>query len=96
MEFLKTFDSDDDVEFVETFFNVVQHIHDEESSNAARTRAVVNRDRQAAHDLLLFLAVPVAVSYLHILPSLLQGTRLALRSSTFVKHIHHVVGQTAL
>ncbi|KAL7599405.1 hypothetical protein Lser_V15G21282 [Lactuca serriola] len=53
MEFLKSFDSDDDVEFVETFFNVVQHIHDEESSNAARTRAVVNRDRQAAHDLLV-------------------------------------------
>ncbi|KAL7616034.1 hypothetical protein Lser_V15G02803 [Lactuca serriola] len=53
MEFLKTFDSDDDVEFVKTFFNVVQHIQDEESSNAARTRAVVNRDRQAAHDLLV-------------------------------------------
>ncbi|XP_052620997.1 uncharacterized protein LOC128126878 [Lactuca sativa] len=53
MEFLKSFDSDDDVEFVETFFNVVQHVHAEESSNAARTRAVVNRDRQAAHDLLV-------------------------------------------
>ncbi|XP_052621039.1 uncharacterized protein LOC111904210 [Lactuca sativa] len=53
IEFLKAFDSDDDVEFVDTFFNVVQHIHDEESSNAARTRAVVNRDRQAAHDLLV-------------------------------------------
>ncbi|XP_023750622.1 uncharacterized protein LOC111898969 [Lactuca sativa] len=52
MEFLKSFDSDDNVEFVETFFNVVQHIHDEESSNAVRTRAVVNRDRQAVHDLL--------------------------------------------
>ncbi|XP_052622675.1 uncharacterized protein LOC122195483 [Lactuca sativa] len=53
MEFLKSFDSDDDVEFVETFFNVVQHVHAEESSNAARTRTVVNRDRQAAHDLLV-------------------------------------------
>ncbi|KAL7618784.1 hypothetical protein Lser_V15G01150 [Lactuca serriola] len=53
MELLKSFDSDDDVEFVETFFNVVQHVHAEESSNAARTRAVVNRDRQAAHDLLV-------------------------------------------
>ncbi|KAL7611002.1 hypothetical protein Lser_V15G13725 [Lactuca serriola] len=53
MEFLKTFDSDDDVEFFETFFNVVQHIHNEESSNAAHTRAVVNRDRQAAYDLLV-------------------------------------------
>ncbi|XP_052625886.1 uncharacterized protein LOC128132919 [Lactuca sativa] len=53
MEFLKSFDSDDDVEFVETFFNVVQHVHAEESSNAARTRAVVSRDRQAAHDLLV-------------------------------------------
>ncbi|XP_023764118.1 uncharacterized protein LOC111912604 [Lactuca sativa] len=53
MEFLKSVDSDDDVEFVETLFNVMQHIHDEESSNVARTRAVVNRDRQAVHDLLV-------------------------------------------
>ncbi|KAL7597307.1 hypothetical protein Lser_V15G28517 [Lactuca serriola] len=53
MEFLKSFDSDDDVEFAETFFNVVQHVHAEESSNAARTRAVINRDHQAAHDLLV-------------------------------------------
>ncbi|XP_052621704.1 uncharacterized protein LOC128127292 [Lactuca sativa] len=53
MEFLKTFDSDDNIEFVETFFNIVQHIHNEESSNVACTRAVVNRDRQAAHDLLV-------------------------------------------
>ena len=45
IEFLKAFDSDDDVEFVDTFFNVVQHIHDEESSNIAHIRAVVNRDR---------------------------------------------------
>ncbi|XP_052622660.1 uncharacterized protein LOC128127950 [Lactuca sativa] len=44
---------DDDVEFIETFFNVMQHIHDEESLNAGRTRAVVNRNRQAAHDLLV-------------------------------------------
>lgn len=36
-----------------TFFNVVQHIHDEESSNVARTRAVVNRDRQVTHNLLV-------------------------------------------
>nr|KAJ0214106.1 hypothetical protein LSAT_V11C400226340 [Lactuca sativa] len=52
IEFLKAFDSDDDVEFVDTFFNVVQHIHDEESSNAACTRAVVNRDCHT-HDLLV-------------------------------------------
>ncbi|XP_023737821.1 uncharacterized protein LOC111885816 [Lactuca sativa] len=53
MEFLKTFDSDDDVEFVETFFNVVQHIHDEESLNVARTRMVANHDPQASRDLLI-------------------------------------------
>ncbi|XP_052620854.1 uncharacterized protein LOC128126780 [Lactuca sativa] len=53
MEFLKSFDSDDDVEFAETFFNVVQHVHAEKSSNAVRTRVVINRDRQAAHDLLV-------------------------------------------
>nr|KAJ0201596.1 hypothetical protein LSAT_V11C600299180 [Lactuca sativa] len=51
--YIYSFDSDDDVEFVETFFNVVQHVHAEESLNAGRTRAVVNRDRQAAHDLLV-------------------------------------------
>ncbi|XP_023765099.1 uncharacterized protein LOC111913604 [Lactuca sativa] len=53
MDFFKNFDSDDDIEFISTFFNVVQHIHNEESSNVARSSAVVNRDRQAAHDLLV-------------------------------------------
>ena len=53
LEVLRNFDSDDDGEFISTFFNVVQHIHDEESSNVAHTTAVVNRDCQAAHELLV-------------------------------------------
>nr|KAJ0186820.1 hypothetical protein LSAT_V11C900495730 [Lactuca sativa] len=47
----KNFDSDDDREFISTFFNIVQHIHDKESLNVAQT--VVNHDHQAAHDLLI-------------------------------------------
>ncbi|XP_023730733.1 uncharacterized protein LOC111878469 [Lactuca sativa] len=53
LELLKYFDWDDDDEFISTFFNVMQHIHDEENLDVARTRAVVNHDRQAAHDLLV-------------------------------------------
>ena len=53
LELLKFFDSDDDGEFISTFFDFVQHIHDEESSNVTCTRVVVNRDRQAAHKLLV-------------------------------------------
>ncbi|KAI3503237.1 hypothetical protein L1887_31676 [Cichorium endivia] len=52
MEFFEDFDSDDD-EFINTFFNVVAHGAAEGSSNVRHTRTSINRDRQAAHELLV-------------------------------------------
>ena len=53
MDFFKNFNLKDDGVFISTFFNDVQHMHDEKSFDVSHSRAVVNRDRQAAHDLLV-------------------------------------------
>lgn len=50
MNFFQNLDSDDNGEFMTTFFNFVQNIVNEDCTNASNIRTLINRDRQAAHE----------------------------------------------
>lgn len=53
MEFFTNCDSDDYDYFIVTFFNVVRNIADKDHTVVTNIRVVVDRDRQAAYELLV-------------------------------------------